>query len=57
MEDSLNVPKRLLYPHKEHNEITKVPQADFRNIAGSVSDHCNKVIMAIKQVIQICFFP
>lgn len=56
MEDSLNVPSRLLYPHEEHNEVTKVPQADFRNIPGSVSDRCNKVIIAIKRATQIHLF-
>lgn len=57
MEDSLNVPNRLLYPHEEHSEVTEVPPADFRSTAGSVSDRCNKVVITIKRATQIHFFP
>lgn len=35
----------------------KCPPADFRSTAGSVSERCNKVVMAIKRATQIHFFP
>ena len=51
-------PQQTAYPHDEHNEVTEVPHADLGNTAGSVPDHCNKAIIAIKRVTQIClFFP
>lgn len=40
MEDSLNVPNRLLYPHEEHSEVTEVPP-------GRLQEYCRLSFRAL----------